>query len=233
VEQPACLWRNRSILITSDDGTGGHLHEALLRRPGNVSEEPSIEVAEDEYPDYSDSTIVVAPEPTYKAGWLHEFLTGSNHRDVWITPVEVPYFDIGKEHGGLKPVKRGGGMQTTSIRLEALDGKQYVLRSVNKDGRRFLPEEFQYTFVAPISQDFISYSHPHGAFIIPTLADAVGVYHTNPRLVQVPDDPRFGIYQNFVGNILMLYEERPNKDMSDAPWFGTHARCGRDGWYHC
>jgi hypothetical protein len=150
-------------------------------------------------------------------GGCKNFLAGSNHRDVWTTPVQVPYFDIGKEHGGLRPVKRGGGLQTTSIRLEAADGKQYVLRSINKDGRRFLPEEVQYTFVAPIAQDFLSYSHPHGAFIVPSLADAVGVYHTNPKLVYVPNDARFGVYQNLVSDILMLYEERPNKEPLQWP----------------
>jgi hypothetical protein len=205
----------------NEDGRGRRIHEVLLRGPKKVSDKADIVFEEVAYPDYSDSTIVVAPEPAYGAGWLQEFLAGSNHRDVWTTPVQVPYFDIGKEHGGLRPVKRGGGLQTTSIRLEAADGKQYVLRSINKDGRRFLPEEVQYTFVGPITQDFLSYSHPHGAFIVPSLADAVGVYHTNPKLVYVPNDARFGVYQNLVSDILMLYEERPNKDMSDSPSFGN------------
>ncbi|MCK4794816.1 MAG: metallophosphoesterase, partial [Desulfobacteraceae bacterium] len=218
-------YNNGSVWIdfwaVNEGGGGTRVHEALLRRAKKVSERADMVSEDAVYPDYSDSTIVLAPEPTYAAGWMREFLAGSNHRDVWTTPVEVPYFDIGKEHGGLKPVKRGGGLQTTSIRLKAADGKQYVLRSINKDGRRYLPEEIQYTFIAPISQDFLSYSHPHGAFIIPPLADAVGIYHTNPRLVQVPNDARFGVYQNLVSNMLMLYEERPNKDMSEYPSFGN------------
>jgi hypothetical protein len=207
--------------IVDENGDGLRINETLLRRAKKVSDRMD-RVSEDlVYPDYTDSTIVLAPEASYEAGWLREFLAGSNHRDVWATPVQVPYFDIGKEHGGLKPVKRGGGLQTTSLRLKAADGKQYVLRSINKDGKRYLPEEIQYTFVAPISQDFLSYSHPHGAFIVPSLADAVGIYHTNPRLVQVPNDPRFGVYQNLVSNMLMLYEERPNKDMSEYACFGN------------
>jgi hypothetical protein len=112
-------------------------------------------------------------------------------------------------------------MQSTSVRFESLDGKQYVLRSVNKDGRRFLPLEVQYTFVAPISQDFLSYSHPYAALIVPSLSDAVGVYHTNPKLVYVPSDPRLGGYQDLIGNMPMLFEERPNGNWSSEPSFGN------------
>lgn len=204
----------------TENGAESRIHEAMLRRSKMVTDKRKVLPGNNYYPDYRDSTIVLAPEPAYAAGWLREFLAGSNHRDVWATPVEVPYFDIGNEHGGLKAVKRGGGLQSVTIRLEADDGKQYVLRSINKDGRRYLPEEVQYTIAAPVSQDFLSYSHPHGAFIIPDLADAVGIYHTNPRLVLVPSDDRFGDYQGIVGNLLMLYEERPNKDMSDYACFG-------------
>jgi hypothetical protein len=207
--------------IVNENGSETHVHEAMLRSAKILSD--NIKLIQDDiiYPDFSDSTVVLAPEPGYGAGWLREFFAGSNHRDVWTTPIEVPYFDIGKEHGGLRPVKRGGGLQTTSIRLKDAEDKQYILRSINKDGGKYLPEEIQPTIVAPISQDFLSYSHPHGAFIVPPLAEAAGVYHTNPRLVQVPDDPRFGEYQDLVSNMLMLYEERPNKDMSDYACFGN------------
>ncbi|MGH7495505.1 MAG: hypothetical protein ACREOO_24360 [bacterium] len=214
------LWAD--FWISTDDGSGRLLREDMLREPREAVDQPAV--ASDDgaaYANYRDSTITLAVEPSYQAGWLQRFLVGSNHREVWTTPATVPYFDIGKERGGLQAVKRGGGLQTISLRLAAADGKEYVLRSVNKDGRRFLPEELQYTFVAPISQDFLSYSHPYGALIVPELAEAIGVYHTNPKLVYVPSDPRFGQYQKLVANMLMLYEERPHKDMSDSPWFGN------------
>lgn len=208
------------VWAAADDGSGRRIHEVQFREPSRASDRSEIGTADIVYPDYGDSIVAVAPELGYRAGWLQRLLMGSNHRNVWTTPIEVPVLDMGREHGGLTPLKRGGGMQTTSIRLRGGDGRQYVLRSVNKDGKRFLPEDWQDTFVAPISQDFLSYSHPLGAFIVPTLADAVGVYHANPKLVYVPSDPRLGVYQDLVGDMLMLYEERPNGNMSDAPFFG-------------
>ena len=204
----------------SPDGPGRMLTESQLRDARLVPDGQTGTSTGEAAPDYSDSTIVVVPEPAYEAGWLKRFAFGSNHRDVWTTPVEVPYLDLGREHGGLTPVKRGGGMQTLSVRLEAADGNQYVLRSVNKDAQRSLPEEWRETLAAPIYQDLLSKGHPFSAFIVPPLADAVGVFHTNPRLVWVPPDPRLGPYRSLVGNMLMLYEERPNNDMSHAPSFG-------------
>lgn len=201
---------------------GGQLiYEAALRGPVQLDRDVSPTTTTGPAPDYRDSSLVLAAEPGYKGTALQRFFLGSNHRDAWITPVEVPYFDVATEQGGLTPLKRGGGMQSISVRFENSEGKQYVLRSVNKDGRRFLPPEIQYTFVAPISQDFLSYAHPYGALIIPSLSDAVGVYHTNPKLVYVPSDPRLGEYQDLIGNMLMLFEERPNGDWSSEPSFGN------------
>ena len=203
------------------DGVGGEaFYEAVIRGPKELQADEAPETIAAADLDYSDSTIVMPAEPGYEAGWLQRFFLGSNLREVWTTPVEVPYFDIGRERGGLVPLKRGGGNQSISVRLEAPDEKQYVLRSVNKDGRRILPVEIQYTFVAPISQDFLSYSNPYGALIIPALSDAVGVFHTNPKLVYVPDDPRLGGYRDLIGDMLMMFEERPNDDMSDEASFG-------------
>ncbi len=47
-----------------------------------------------------------------------------------------------------------------------------------------------------------------------------GVFHTNPEVVFVPDDPRFGICRREVAGKLFLFEERPDGDRSDVASFG-------------
>ncbi|MEM8485487.1 MAG: BamA/TamA family outer membrane protein [Bacteroidota bacterium] len=173
------------------------------------------------YPDYSDSTYVIAANPNYKANGLYEFLLGKHNRDIWALPVEVPYLDMGKVAGGLTPVKRGGGMQTFSLRLAGEDGFEYVIRSIDKDPSVSVPEELRQSFVAAIVQDQIASIHPYGAFIIPKLASAAGVYHTTPQLVYVPDDPRLGVYREKFGKQLMMFEIRPSDDMSNMQQFGN------------
>ena len=171
--------------------------------------------------DMQDSTYVTHASDQYKAKPFKKRLFGENYRQEWQQDIEVPVFDIGLEHGGLKIVQRGGGQQTKSLRLEAKDGKQYVLRSIEKYAEGAIPSFLVNTFAEDLVQDQISASHPYGAFVVPYLAEAAGIYHTNPKVVLIPDDPRFGIYQPTFANTLALYEERPAKDWSDADYFGN------------
>ncbi|MEP3387950.1 MAG: metallophosphoesterase [Reichenbachiella sp.] len=174
------------------------------------------------YPRYSfEDTMKVAPASLqYQASKSKRTWMGSNYREVWSLPVEAPIFNITEEKGGLEVIKRGGGMQTNSLRLEAKDGKQYVLRSVEKYAHKALPHVLQETFAVGVVQDQISSSHPYAAYVIPPMAEAVGIYHTNPRLVYVPDDGAFGEYREILANELALFEERPSGDWSDAKFFG-------------
>ena len=146
---------------------------------------------------------------------------GEHYRREWGTTVDLPVFDIGKEKGGLKIIKRGGGQQTFSLRLEDKDGNQFVLRSVNKDVKKALQRIVHNTLIEDMVQDEISASHPYASLTVPDLAKAAGIYHTNPKIVYVPNDPRFGIYQSRVADQVFLFEERPKGNMEHADNFGN------------
>jgi len=171
--------------------------------------------------DLTDSVVITNASNQYAATKTRKKLFGANYRNVWSSKLEVPVFDIGNEHGGLEIVQRGGGMQTKSLRLESEEGKQYVLRSIEKYPENAVPELLRNTFAVDLVQDQISAAHPYGALVVPHLAEAAGIYHTNPKLVFIPDDPRFGIYRRDFANTLALYEERPAHDWSDADFFGN------------
>lgn len=182
--------------------------------------EPKKEIIPGDIPDYSDSTVRLKASNQYNVGKFTRWLMGENYRREWNTPVEFPVFDIGNEQGGLKIVKRGGGQQTKSVRLEAGDGRQWVLRSVEKYVEGALPDELWGTMAVDIVQDGISQSHPYAAMVVAELADFAGVYHTNPKIVYVPNDPRLGIYRREMAGKLYLYEERPDDDRRDVASFG-------------
>lgn len=201
-DEPKVVFRKKLFTKTTPS------KEELAKKYGNLN--------------FSDSTITIAASNLYETDSKSKRnLLGNNYREEWATPIEVPVFDIGTEKGGLKILKRGGGQQTRSLRLEAKDGKQYVLRSVEKYTEKAIPPALRGTFAAQIVQDGISESYPYAAIAVPKLAEAAGVFHTNPKIVYVPDDPRFGIYQEDFKNELYLFEERPNDDMSDADNFGN------------
>jgi len=190
----------------------------LMKKP---FEEPVSRAEQVAQYDFRDSVVTTQASYQYNASKTHKKLLGANYRDVWKTPIEVPVFDIGSEKGGLKIVQRGGGMQTKSLRLQAEDGKQYVLRSIEKYPENAVPEILRNTFAVDLVQDQISAAHPYGAIVVPYLAEAAGIYHTNPKIVYIPEDVRFGDYKEDFAATLALFEERPAKDWSEADFFGN------------
>ena len=79
----------------------------------------------------------------YNSGNFRRSVFGEGYREEWYTDFNAPVFDLGTEKGGLKIIKRGGGNQTKSLRLEAADGKQYVIRLLEKDASKLIPKDFQ------------------------------------------------------------------------------------------
>jgi len=167
-----------------------------------------------------DSVLIKASEK-YNRSEAAYFWMGKNYREVWNTPIKAPVFDIGTKKGGLRVLKRGGGQQTQSLRLADENGKHYVLRSIEKNVEGALPTELKNTLLVNVVQDQISASNPYAALVVAELAEKAGVFHTNPEIVYVPDDPRFGIYRKDVANQLFLFEERPDADRRDVASFGS------------
>jgi len=170
---------------------------------------------------FAGQVVKIQASKRYDASKIHQWLLGANYRPAWAQTVEVPVFDLGTEQGGLKPLQKGGGMQTLSLRLEDSTGREFVLRSVEKYPEKALPEMLRKTFAQDIAQDQMSSAHPYAAAVVPGLAQAAGIYHTNPRIVYIPDDPRLGPYRKTFANTLALFEERPAGDWSDKDFFGN------------
>ena len=204
--------------IPEDDGSVGKMvfrTPMYSRLPADVAD-----FSIDELPDYTDSTITVAAGPEYKASGFKTFLFGNHYRDVWTTPVKVSYLDLKREAGGLTPLRKGGGMQTISLRLQDPNKVQYNLRLINKDPEAVLPEGFRTTFAKDIVQDQISAAHPYGAYALPGMEKTINIYHTDPELFYVPNTPLLGPYIQEFGNSLAMLEIRPDEDLSSFDRFG-------------
>ncbi|WP_048825844.1 hypothetical protein [Hymenobacter sp. DG25B] len=173
----------------------------------------------------ADSVVTIAAGPQYARGSIHQFFWGRHYRKVWAQPVRVPVISLRTVMpGGLTPLQAGGSFQTKNLRLVDAQGREFVLRSVDKDATKALPERLQNGPVARLMKDQTSVIHPYGAYIVPTLAQAAGVFHTNPRLVYVGDDPALGSFQKDYANALYLLEERPDGNQSTVASFGRSAR---------
>ena len=169
------------------------------------------------YEFHTNGTVTLAPGPDYRVGPIRRFFLGERYRDLWAMPVDIPVIDLGRTAGGLTPIQRGGGLQTVSLRMLGGDGDQYVLRSVNKDPTPSIPSYLRRTIAHDIVQDQISAIHPYAAFVLPPMLDAAGVYHTDPRLIYIPDDPRLGIYREEFAGMIAMIEMTTRSSMSVKP----------------
>ncbi len=158
-------------------------------------------------------SIRLAIEPEYnKVSNTHRFFLGENYRKLWAAPVKLRIFHLSAEKGGLKILQKGGGQQTKSLRLQDSTGQQWVLRTIQKYPEKGLPPNLRPTVAKDILQDQVSAAHPFSALTVPPLAAALGIPHSNPEIVYVPDDPALGQYQKDFANQVFLFEEREPLD---------------------
>ncbi|GAA5219771.1 metallophosphoesterase [Membranihabitans marinus] len=177
-----------------------------------------------EYHQHRDSiTRTIIKNKVEAVGDIHKFILGEHHRAIYMEEYDFPILDLDQYRGGVTPVKQGGGNQTNSLRVEDSIGKDYALREMTKDVTRFLPYPFNKMVAAKylVEDNFLS-THPFAPFAIPNLAEAVDVYHTNPKLYYIPKQPSLGEFNYGFGGDVNLVEERPSgKYWKDADFFGN------------
>ena len=151
----------------------------------------------------------------YRRGPVGRFLLGQHHRAAWVQPVVLPVLDAATTvPGGLKAGKIGGGFQTISMTVLGADGRGYALRSIDKDPYRTLPKVLRHSFVLNVVRDATAAGHPYGAFVVPPLAEAAGVLHTNPKAYYIrPDEAAFGAASaRYHGRVVLLEEKLEGKE---------------------
>ncbi|HTF20638.1 MAG TPA: BamA/TamA family outer membrane protein [Chryseolinea sp.] len=146
----------------------------------------------------------------FKQHWL-----GRHYRVSWTTPVNVPFLDMDTTHRGLQVEGKGGGRQTTSLKLSGKDGKEYVFRSVNKDPSKALPLELRGTLISEVLKDQTSTQQPYAAMAVSYWLDKLGILHASPSLYVLPDNDALGSFRTQYAHLFGMLEERPT-DKIDA-----------------
>jgi hypothetical protein len=180
------------------------------------------------FPD-SVKASVYSQEEVDKSGF-YKSIWGERYRKYYGTEVKVPTVNLDSLMGGLKPVKKGGGHQSKSLRLRAKDGREYVMRALRKSAELYLQsmafqdqyvlDDLKETYTQELLQDFYTGSHPYGPFTTGILSDAVGLYHTNPVLYYVPKQPALKEYNDSFGDELYMIEEHAGDGHGNLASFG-------------
>jgi hypothetical protein len=140
---------------------------------------------------------------------------GKNYREVWSTPVKAPVFHFSQS--GLKIEELGGGQQTKSLQMADKNGREWVLRTIDKDVTLALPKILRHTLAQKVTQDMVSGAHPHAPLVVAHLAKALNISAPDPVLYYVASDPGFGEYDSLFANSFCFLEERePTPDNSET-----------------
>lgn len=149
---------------------------------------------------------------------IHRKIFGENYRKEWAADTRLPVIKISEIMGGLTPAKLGGGNQSLSLRLQESSGKEWVLRSVEKYSEGLAPELVKGSLYEKWIDDNFSAQHPYSALVVPVLAEAVYVPHTNPVIGWVAPDKTLGKFEKeFAGTICLLEEREPQGESDNTP----------------
>jgi len=168
------------------------------------------------------NTLIQMPASTkYNKSASYQKKWGRHYREEWKTPVVFPKAYLDTLAGGLIPYEKGGGRQSKSLRLRDKNDREYVLRSIDKSFGGALPPIARNTFIEDLVDDQVTIAHPYSAVVIAPLAEAAGIYHTNPVILYIPKQKALGEFNEDMGDILYLFEQRPDENWETAPNFGN------------
>ena len=191
-------------------------HNSFFQRDARV--QPT---AAEPLPPGTDSVLAAAGRHYQRSGFYKLFF-GKHYRQVWATPVRVPVLRPATELGGLQFEKKGGGFQTISATVENPQGREYALRTLDKDPYQTLPKVLRHTFVLTLVRDATSAANPYAALTVPPLAQAAGVPHTHPRIFYVrPGETGLGAISEDMQGKLVLLEEKFDGAENLTPAFGN------------
>lgn len=173
---------------------------------------------------------IYTAEETLKTNF-HKWFWGERYRNYYSTPIKVPIVDLDTLLGGVTILRKGGGHQSKSLRIRSKEGREYVMRALEKSAEAYLQaivakEEYiigRVKGTAPerVLKDFYTGSHPYAPFVVGKLADAVNIYHTNPKLYYIPKQPGLGEFNDEFGNQLFMVEERVTSGHGNQASFGN------------
>ncbi|MFD0860611.1 hypothetical protein ACFQ1M_00200 [Sungkyunkwania multivorans] len=167
-------------------------------------------------------TSIFQDSTKLKKSGFYKFWWGERFRSYYGKKVTAPVADLDSLFGGLKIAKEGGGHQSQTLRLITDDGKEYAMRSLQKNALKFLKfkvkgiayseDDYKGTWIQKVVSDFFTTSHPYMQLVIDPLAEKAAVNHAETQLFYVPKQKALGAYAEEYGDDLYFIEQRPSDE---------------------
>lgn len=156
-------------------------------------------------------------EEQLRQSLLNKTFFGTHYKRDYLTPISAVTVNLDTLMGGLSVLRKGGGHQTSSLRLSDQWNREYTMRTLQKSALRFLQyflyknhylnPEYEETYLLRILQAYWTTANPYGVLAIGDLSDAVDILHPNPSLYYVPGQQALGAYNAEFGDKLYFIEE--------------------------
>jgi hypothetical protein len=174
------------------------------------------------------SSVVIIPGEGYRKGTPRSLAFGSNWRELWTTPIELPILDLGSFAGGMTPLDKDGDQLSATLLFRGANGKEYSFLTLDKDPARRLSPIIRGTALETYIQDGVSSLNPVAALILDPLLDAAGVCHLSHRLFVMPyDHARLGEWFNEFAGLPGMVEDYPSgSDAGGAGFMGARTISG-------
>lgn len=176
------------------------------------------QVFSEKFPDSIKASIYSEAE-TSKSKTFN-FFWGKRYREEYSKEISAKVVSLDTLMGGLKPVRKGGGTQSRTLRLKAKDGKQYVMRAMKKSASQYIQasmfktqyvqKQFENTASEELVKDVFTGAYPYAPFIVGKLAAAVQINSLHSKLYYIPKQAALGEFNSEFGNELYLFEEQPS-----------------------
>ncbi|GGK52662.1 MULTISPECIES: metallophosphoesterase [Flavobacteriaceae] len=180
------------------------------------------------FPAYKKASIYsekeVAKNGVFKLFW------GNHYRKYYGTKINAKTVLLDTLMGGLTPIRKGGGNQSKSLRLEDKNGGEFVMRALRKSATQYLQAvafkdqyvegQFNNTYTESLLLDIYTTAHPYTPFVIGDLSSAVGILHANPTLYYIPKQKALKHFNNDFGDELYMIEERATSGHGKVASFG-------------
>ena len=176
---------------------------------------------------------IYSNEETTK-GNTYKFFMGNRYRKYYSTVVSAKTVNLDTLFGGVIPVRKGGGSQSKTLRIETKTGSEYVMRAMKKNAAQYIQsflfkdqyveDKFYGTKTEAFVKDVFSGSFPYAPFVVSKLSEAINIPHLNPKLYYIPKQNALKSFNNEFGDELYLLEEQafPNdKKIFDEGFTGN------------
>lgn len=188
-----------------------------------------IDFNNEDTPQYVKASIYT-PEELDRSGF-YKMVWGEHFREDYKTPITIKTALLDTLYGGLSVIRKGGGHQTNSLRLQTKDGREFAMRSAKKSALRFiqyflfkteyLSPDVEDTYFIQLLQDYWTTANPYGSMTIGDMSDALNIYHANTELFYIPKQNSLGMYNEDYGDKIYFIEERVTDGHGDVESLGS------------